>query len=67
MKSTLTYKTVRAKEIEDLDQRVNDALADGFQLHGGPYGTVDGWICQALIRETDRPAKAGYQYEPKNS
>jgi len=59
MKSTTIYKTVRGKETEDLDKRVNDAMTDGFQLYGAPYSSGDWWMCQALTREIEAPANAG--------
>lgn len=62
MKSKLIYKTVRAKETEDLDKKVNEALGEGFDLHGNPYSMADGWLCQALVKEDDSKGKptAGY-------
>lgn len=43
------YKTVRATETADLDNKVNAEIKNGFQPYGSPYAQ-ERWLCQALIR-----------------
>jgi hypothetical protein len=58
---TMIYLTVRAKETEELDNKVNESLKKKYQLYGTPYATGDGWICQALVKDDDgRVTKVGF-------
>ena len=56
---SLNYKTLCCESPITLDKRVEDLLAEGWELYGSPYavhdqasleGTISGFCCQALIR-----------------
>lgn len=50
------YKTIKAKELEDLDAEVTEHLTEewGFQPYGFPfkfsYGVEGEYICQTMVR-----------------
>jgi len=56
----MTYLTVRARETEELDEKVNASFGKGFELYGTPYATADGWLCQALVKDDQDPKKFGF-------
>jgi hypothetical protein len=63
MEAIEKYKTHRAQETEQLDELVNAAIADGFQLYGNPY-SAGPWLCQAVVGRKKPDGKPiGFQTE----
>ena len=58
----MQYRTVRSKETEALDEKVNKLLAEGWELHGPPY-SCEGWMCQALRKEEG--TKKPFEFVPE--
>jgi hypothetical protein len=52
MESEIEYKTAAANSSETLDKAVNQALGEGYELYGPPYGS-GGTFCQALKRSKE--------------
>ncbi len=52
----IKYTTAVADNIEELDDKVNVLIRDGFQPYGNPYyiapsdRVVDSPVCQAMVR-----------------
>ncbi len=49
MRRAATYQTLRALDASELDERVNDAIAEGWQPQGGGF-VLDGVVCQTMVR-----------------
>ena len=56
----LRYRIVEAKDSEGLEQDVNEALSEGWELQGGvsvvnsQANTYAWWFYQALVRDDGR-------------
>ena len=58
MSKIIEYRTVAKQSIKELDAKVNEVLAEGFQLYGNPYvseGEIPGFVgpflaCQAMVK-----------------
>ena len=50
MPQVVKYKIVLGGSVSELEKRVNDAIADGWQPHGGVTGGQEGWLYQAMVK-----------------
>jgi uncharacterized protein DUF1737 len=53
MNYVIDYKTIEGQRIGDLDQRVREQIAEGYQPYGNPY-TFEINFYQAMIKTSDR-------------
>jgi Domain of unknown function (DUF1737). len=53
MNYVIDYKTLEGQRIGDLDQRVREQIAEGYQPYGNPY-TFEINFYQAMIKTSDR-------------
>jgi hypothetical protein len=54
------YKTAIEEHSSQFDKKVNDLLAQGWELYGSPYGVTegeDGYLCQALVINDGKEAQ----------
>ena len=47
------YNSIFAENPRQLDERVNEALQDGWDLYGNPY-YCEGYVAQAVIKIVKR-------------
>jgi hypothetical protein len=55
MNEIIDYKTLEGERTVDLDKRVKEQIAEGFQPYGNPYAFGRNFY-QAMIKTSDRDA-----------
>ncbi len=50
MSQVVKYKIALGGSVSELEKRVNEAIAEGWQPLGGVAGGQEGWIYQAMVK-----------------